>query len=147
MFGFPTIESEWNLLVDSFAKSNVPIEQIFLEPWVPKKMASWLNLLSKLLWFERKRYSQIFKENLKYYEFFSLKKWKMAMKKSKFWKKRLVIEPLDHEKWIPHSNSHQNNSVSAKNIFLKNFKTTIFLRNVFFWHLYEKSKFWKNCFL
>ena len=36
MFGFPTIESEWNLLVDSFAKSNVPIEQIFLEPWVPK---------------------------------------------------------------------------------------------------------------
>ena len=39
MFGFPTIESEWNLLVDSFAKSNVPIEQIFLEPWVPKK---WL---------------------------------------------------------------------------------------------------------
>ena len=39
MFGFPTIESEWNLLVDSFAKSNVPIEQIFLEPWDPKK---WL---------------------------------------------------------------------------------------------------------
>ena len=36
MFGFPTIESEWNLLVDSFAKSNVPIEQIFLEPWDPK---------------------------------------------------------------------------------------------------------------
>ena len=42
----------------------------------PKKMAFWLNLLSKLLCFER-RYSQILKENLKYHEFFGLKsaKW------------------------------------------------------------------------
>ena len=72
MFGFPTIESEWNLLVDSFAKSNVPIEQIFLEPWVPKK---WLHdSIYYQNYYERKRYSKIFKENLKYYEFFSLKK-------------------------------------------------------------------------
>ena len=33
-------------------------------------------------------------------------------------KKRLVIEPLDHEKWIPHSILHRNHCVLAKNIFL-----------------------------
>ena len=34
------VESEWILLVDSFAKkSKFPFERIFLEPWDPKK---WL---------------------------------------------------------------------------------------------------------
>ena len=43
---------------------------------------------------------------------------KNGYEKVQILKKRFVIEPLDHEKWIPHSNLHQNHSVSAKNIFL-----------------------------
>ena len=57
-------------------KFQISIWTDFFRAKGPKKMAFWLNLLSKLLCFER-RYSQILKENLKYYEFFGLKsaKW------------------------------------------------------------------------
>ena len=113
-----TVESEW-ILVGRQLCEKVQISNWtdFFRAMGPEKMASWLYLLSKLLCFER-RYSQILKENLKYWVFWS-KKWKMAVKKSKFWKKRLVIEPLNHEKWIPHSILHRNHCVLAKKYFSK----------------------------
>ena len=72
-----TVESEW-ILVGWQLCEKVQISNWtdFFRAMGPEKMASWLYLLSKLLCFER-RYSQILKENLKYYEFFGLKsaKW------------------------------------------------------------------------
>ena len=96
-------------------KFQISIWTDFFRAKGPKKMAFWLNLLSKLLCFE-KRYSQILKENLKYWVFWS-KKCKMAVKKSKFWKKRLDIEPLNDEKWIPHSILHRNHCFGEKILF------------------------------
>ena len=68
------VESEWILLVDSYAKkSKFPFERIFLEPWDPKN-GFLTQFTIKITMFRKKIFS---KENLKYYEFFGLKsaKW------------------------------------------------------------------------
>ena len=72
------VESEWILLVDSFAKkSKFPFEQIFLEPWDPKIWLLYSIYYQNYYVLRKDIHSQILKENLKYYEFFGLKsaKW------------------------------------------------------------------------
>ena len=72
------VESEWILLVDSFAKkSKFPIERIFLEPWDLKKWLLDSFYYQNYYVLREDIHSQILKENLKYYEFFGLKsaKW------------------------------------------------------------------------